>query len=89
MYNTRINHVLQTACAKIVQLDETVFHPEFQKVIERARLYQIICSVLCCFFYGLYSWIFINLFITKNKDTISMLKILPAWVVERNSEAYQ
>ena len=87
MYNTSINQILTNATDSILNLDKTVFRPNFAQLIGDHRQTELIMNIT----YGvlgvlalmLMHFCYIKPIKTHRRNTINMLRMLPSWVLQR------
>jgi hypothetical protein len=91
-YNT-INLAMQKACDKILMLDQTVFAPYFQKLIEEDRSKGIVLMLvlwgMSVLLVLLLHYFYFRPLYLQRRQAVSMLKMLPAWLVQRSPTAYR
>ena len=93
LYFNKISPALEQAYNKIMEMDLTTFQPAFAATISSARSRDLIFTMvlwgLGILLILLVHLLYIHPIHTQRTQTLNMLKIIPAWMLERNPETHR
>ena len=93
LYFNKISPALEQAYNKILEMDRTTFQPAFAATISSARSRDLIFTMvlwgLGILLILLVHLLYIHPIHTQRTQTLNMLKIIPAWMLERNPETHR
>ena len=93
IYFNKISPALEQAYYKILEMDRTIFQPAFAAAISSARSRDLIFTMvlwgLGILLIILVHLLYIHPIHTQRTQTLNMLKIIPAWMLDRNPETHR
>jgi len=88
---TLIDAGLQQGSFGITSLHDDIYKPEYEDTLSTCLQYELIFSTvficLCCIVVAIIHGLYLSPILTECNKSLNMIRILPAWIFQRNPKA--